>query len=149
MAMLWTGAADASIGCFNAKYHYSFWRPITAIPAGGGNPELSADPSWLPLAATPNHPEYPAQHGCITSAISHLIEGYFGTPEVHMVVDSLVFPDGIDTHIFENTHDLFPEVFWARIYSGFHFHHSLVDGGRLGKKVAEQLERKYFRPVDH
>ena len=148
MAILWTGAADASIGCFNGKYQYSFWRPVTAIPAGGGNPELSADPNWLPLAATPNHPEYPAQHGCITGAISQLIEGYFGTPEVHIVVDSSVFPDGIHIHTFENTHDLFGEVFWARIYTGFHFHHSLVDGGRLGKKVAKQLQMKYFRPVD-
>lgn len=148
MAILWTGAADASIGCFNAKYQYSFWRPVTAIPAGGGNPELTADPEWLPLAATPNHPEYPAQHGCITSTIAHLIEGYFGTPDVHVVVDSLVFADGIHTHTFESTHDLFDEVFWARIYVGFHFHHSLLDGGRLGKKVAEHLQRGYFRPVD-
>ena len=45
MAMLWTGYADAGIGCFNAKYHYGFWRPVTAIPAGGGDPELTADPS--------------------------------------------------------------------------------------------------------
>jgi hypothetical protein len=148
MAILWTGAADASIGCFNAKYHYSFWRPVTAIPAGGSNSDLSADPNWLPLAATPNHPEYPAQHGCITSAISHLIEGYFGTSEVHVVVDSMVFPDGIHTHTFENTRDLFKEVFWARIYVGFHFHHSLVDGGRLGKKVSEHVLDRYFQPVD-
>jgi hypothetical protein len=148
MAILWTGAADASIGCFNAKYQYSFWRPVTAIPAGGGNPDLSADANWLPLAATPNHPEYPAQHGCITSAISHLIEGYFGKPEVHIVVDSLVFPDGIHTHTFESTHDLYGEVFWARIYVGFHFRHSLMDGGRLGKKVADHLQSRYFRPVD-
>ena len=148
MAILWTGAADASIGCFNAKYQYSFWRPVTAIPAGGGNPDLSADANWLPLAATPNHPEYPAQHGCITGAIAHLIEGFFGTPEVHIVVDSLVFPDGIHTHTFESTHDLYGEVFWARIYVGFHFRHSLMDGGRLGKKVADHLQSRYFRPVD-
>lgn len=148
MAILWTGASDASIGCFNGKYQYSFWRPVTAIPAGGGNSNLGADPNWLPLSATPNHPEYPAQHGCITGAISHLIKGYFGTSEVHVVVDSMVFSDGIHTHTFENTHDLFKEVFWARIYVGFHFHHSLVDGGRLGKKVAEQLLRRYFRPID-
>lgn len=148
MAMLWTGAADASIGCFNAKYQYSFWRPVTAIPVGGGNPSLTADPSWLPLGTTPNHPEYPAQHGCITSAVSHVVEDYFGTPEVHVVVDSLVFKDGVHTHTFENTHDWFKEVFWARIYAGFHFHHSLVDGGALGRKVAEQLEDGYFRPVE-
>lgn len=146
-AILWTGAADASIGCFNAKYHYSFWRPVTAIPAGGGNPDLVADPGWLPLGTTPNHPEYPAQHGCITGTISHLIEGYFGTSDVRIVVDSLAFSDGVHTHTFDTTRDLFEEVFWARIYAGFHYHHSLVDGGRLGEQVAHQLLRKNFRAV--
>lgn len=77
-----------------------------------------------------------------------MIEGYFGTPKVHIVVDSLAFSDRIHTHTFEDTHRLFEEVFRARIYAGFHFHHSLVDGDRLGKNVAEQLQRKYFRPVD-
>jgi len=104
MAILWTGAADASIGCFKAKYTYSFWRPIQA---GGGNPDLIADPNWLPLGTTPNHPEYPAQHGCISSAIAHLIEGYFGTQKVHIVVDSLAFPDGVHTHSFDDTRDMF------------------------------------------
>jgi hypothetical protein len=62
MAMLWTGVADAAIGCFNGKYKYGFWRPLTAIPGGGGNALLTADPAWLPLGTTPNHPEYPAAH---------------------------------------------------------------------------------------
>jgi len=145
LAILWTGASDASIGCFNAKYHYSFWRPVTAIPVGGGNPDLPADPLWMPLGTTPNHPEYPAQHGCISSAISQLIAGYFGTADVQIVVDSLVFSDGVHTHTFDSTDALFDEVFWARIYAGFHFHHSLVDGERLGKQVARQLLRKHFR----
>ena len=145
MAILWTGYADAAIGCFNAKYHYSFWRPATAIPDGGGNQELTADPSWTSLGPTPNHPEYPAAHGCVTGAISDLIERYFGSPNVHIVADSLAFSDGVHTHTFENTHDLFDEVFWARIYAGFHFQHSLEDGGILGRRVSRQLLCKQFR----
>jgi hypothetical protein len=148
MAMVWTGFADSVIGCFNAKYHYGFWRPVTAIPVGGGNPDLLADPSWLPLGTTPNHPEYPAAHACITSAVSHLIADYFGTPKVRLSIDSLSFTDGVHTHTFKNTHEFFNEVFWARIYAGFHFYHSLEDGGRLGKHVADNLHRKYFRPLD-
>jgi hypothetical protein len=147
MAMLWTGYADAAIGCFNAKYHYSFWRPVTAIPDGGGNAALTAEPGWTPLGTTPNHPEYPAAHACDASAISHVIEGYFGTQEVHLVVDSLAFTDGVHTHVFENTKDLFGEVFWARIYAGFHFYHSLEDGGTLGHRVAQQLLGRHFRKL--
>jgi hypothetical protein len=56
MAMLWTGVADAAIGCFNGKYKYGFWRPVTAIQAGGGNTDLTGDPAWLPLGTTPTIP---------------------------------------------------------------------------------------------
>jgi hypothetical protein len=145
MAVLWTGFADATIGCWNAKFTYNFWRPVTAIRAGGGNLELAADPGWTPLGTTPSHPEYPAAHGCVTGAVSDLIEDFFKTSKVHIVVDSLAFADGVHTHTFEDTHDLFDEVFWARIYAGFHYHHSLTAGGKLGRKVSEQLIHGSFR----
>jgi hypothetical protein len=147
MAILWTGFADSAIGCWNAKFTYNFWRPVTAIRAGGGNPELTGDPNWTPLAPTPAHPEYPAAHGCVTGAVSNLIRDYFGTSKVHIVVDSLVFSDGVHTHTFEDTRDLFDEVFWARIYAGFHYHHSLEEGGRLGRRVSKQLIRGHFRSL--
>jgi hypothetical protein len=145
MAVLWTGFADGAIGCWNAKFTYDFWRPVTAIRAGGGNPDLEADFDWTPLGTTPNHPEYPAAHGCVTAAVSSLIRAYFGTPKVHVVVDSLAFSDGVHTHTFDDTRDLFDEVSWARIYAGFHYRHSLKDGGALGRKVSKQLFRKHFR----
>jgi PAP2 superfamily len=145
LAMLWTGYADAAIGCFNAKYKYGFWRPVTAIPAGGGNPDLSADPSWLALGATPAHPEYPAAHACITASVSTITAGYFGTTRVHIVTDSTVFTDGLHTHTFEDTRDWIDEVFWARIYAGFHFHHSLEDGRALGEAVGRELLQNHFR----
>src|SRR5215471_12297080 len=43
LAILWTGYADTGIACWNAKFTYNFWRPVTAICAGGGNSELMAD----------------------------------------------------------------------------------------------------------
>jgi hypothetical protein len=147
MAILWTGFADAAIGCWNAKFTYNFWRPVTAIRAGGGNPELVADSNWTPLGTTPSHPEYPAAHGCVTGAVSSLIRGYFATRKVHIVVDSLAFSHGAHTHTFDDTRDLFAEVFWARIYAGFHYRHSLEDGGRLGRRVSKQLFRRHFRPL--
>jgi hypothetical protein len=147
-AILWTGYADSVIGCFNAKYTYNFWRPVTAIPVGGGNPELPSESDWTSLGTTPNHPEYPAAHGCVTGTVSQLISDYFRTTKVHVVVDSLAFTDGIHTHTFEDTRDLFHEVFWARIYAGFHYHHSLEDGGILGRRVSKQLFRRHFRRLD-
>jgi hypothetical protein len=146
MALLWTGSADAAIGCLNAKYKYGFWRPVTAIPAGGGNSDLTADPAWLPLGTTPAHPEYPAAHGCVTGAVSSLIADFFGTTRVHFVADSTVFTDAVHQHTFEDTRNLMDEVFWARIYAGFHFHHSLEVGRQLGENVAHGVAQNHFRP---
>jgi len=149
MALLWTGYSDSAIGCFNGKYTYNFWRPVTAIQAGGGNSELAADSAWTSLGTTPNHPEYPAAHACITSGVSHLVEDFFGTPQVHVVVDSLAFTDGIHTHTFENTADWLDEVSWARVLTGFHFLHSLQEGAKLGESVAQHVSRTSFRREHH
>ena len=145
LAMVWTGAADAAIGCFNAKYKYGFWRPVTAIPAGGGNSALTADTTWMPLGATPAHPEYPAAHACITSAVTQLIASFFGTTRVNVITDSKAFTDSVHQHTFADTRDLMDEVFWARIYAGFHFYHSLEVGRQLGGSVASQLVQHHFR----
>lgn len=144
MAMLWAGYADAAIGCWNAKFYFSFWRPVTAIHAGGGNSALIGDPTWLPLGTTPSHPEYPAAHGCVTGAVSTILAGYFGTPSVTFSVDSLITNT---THTFTSTGDLIHEVEDARIYAGFHYHHSVIQGRVLGQKVADQLTRRYFGRV--
>jgi hypothetical protein len=145
MAMLWTGVADAAIGCFNGKYKYGFWRPVTAIQAGGGSSDLTGDPAWLPLGTTPNHPEYPAAHGCLTGAATTLIADFFGTTKVHVVTDSVAFTDGPHQHVFEDTRDMMDEVFWARMYAGFHFYHSLEAGRQLGETVAQGVARNHFR----
>lgn len=146
MAMLWTGIADSAIACFNGKYKYGFWRPVTAIPAGGGSPDTPADAAWTPLAATPAHPEYPAAHGCLTGAASSLIADFFGTTRVYILTDSMAFTDGVHQHAFKDTRDLMDEVFWARIYAGFHFFHSLEAGRQLGQTVAAGVVRNHFRP---
>jgi hypothetical protein len=144
IAILWTGYADAEVACFQAKYKYGFWRPITAIQAGGGSPGFDGDPSWAPLGTTPNHPEYPSSHGSATSAIATLIAGYFGTTKVHIVTDSLAFADGTHKHTFEDTRDLIDEVMWARMYTGFHFYSSVRDASELGSTVARDLLRTHF-----
>lgn len=141
MAMLWAGYADAGIGCWNAKFTFSFWRPVTTIRAGGGNPALAGDPNWLPLVSTPAHPEYPSAHGCVTGAVSAILEAYFGTPNLHFSVDSLITHT---THNFTSTNDLMHEVEDARIYAGFHYHHSVIQGRVLGLKVGHQVAQRNF-----
>jgi hypothetical protein len=147
-AMMWTAVADSFIGCWNAKYHFSFWRPVTAIQNGDidGNPDTVPDPTWMPLGTTPNHPEYPAAHGCLTGAVATVLKGYFGTPNVNFTVSSTVF-NPAHVHTFISTKDLETEVEYARIYAGFHYHHSVVQGLVLGQHVAQQVLVNFFQPV--
>jgi hypothetical protein len=156
-AMAWTGFGDAFIGCMNAKYHFNFWRPVTAIQEGDtdGNPDTIADPNWLPLATTPNHPEYPAAHGCVTGAVTSIIASYFEDSDVALhVTSTYAIPAALGggtitaTRSYNSTDELLKEVQAARIYGGMHFRHSVLQGTRLGQKVAHQLVKKYFRPLD-
>jgi PAP2 superfamily len=142
-ALVWTSSADALIGCWNAKYQYSFWRPVTAIRNGDidGNPATVPDPTWTPLVNTPAHPEYPSAHGCFTGAVADSLKQYFGTPRFTFIVSSTVTNT---VHEIHSTRELEQEVKEARVYAGIHFHHSVVQGADLGRKVARQAFREFF-----
>ena len=51
------------------------------------------------------------------------------------------------THTFTSTKDWEKEVEYARIYAGFHYHNSVVQGVVLGKKVSDQVSRDFFQPL--
>ena len=80
----------------------------------------------------------------MTGAVSTILAGYFGTRNLTFSVDSKVTGN---THTFTSTNDLMHEVEAARIYAGFHYHHSVIQGRVLGLKVGHQLVQQYFRPV--
>jgi hypothetical protein len=145
MAMISVTYADALIACFDAKYHYAFWRPITAIRAADtdGNAATAADPGWSPLLpATPNHPEYPSAHACITPAGGLVIADFLGTHEIDFTVPSLT---GLGDRHFARVKDLEDEVGNARIWGGIHYRTSVEDGVEIGKKTAHQVLAHHFR----
>src|SRR5204862_642971 len=95
-AMVNLTGADALMSTLHAKYHYLFWRPVTAIdptavtvdgfgPVPGfddGNPATVEQTGWLPLLTTPNHPEYPSNHGSVTSAMAEVFSSFLGTNQI-------------------------------------------------------------------
>jgi hypothetical protein len=145
-AMLYVAGADAIIGCFDSKYYYGFWRPVTAIRAGDtdGNPLTDADRFWAPLATTPGHPEYPAAHGCFTAAIAETLAAFLGTKKITITLTSTVA--GTVPHTFTSTDDMVREIIDARVYGGMHYRTSGVRGGVLGRKVAHWVAKHFFQP---
>jgi hypothetical protein len=150
--------ADALIGCWNDKYYYWFWRPITAIREADtdGNPATEADPAWLPLfdpatpvcnlpsLVTPPFPDHPSGHSCATSAFVNTLQNFFGTDKISF---SALSNKSCTTRSFERFSDALKEVIDARVWAGIHFRTADVQGSVLGKKVAQYLKKHYFQPV--
>ena len=101
---------------------------------GDANEATTVDPAWTPVAPTPNHPEYPAAHACISGAMAELLRAYYGTPDITFDFTSKVTAS---THHFTTAAGLFDEVTVARIAGGMHFRSAIVDGEVLGRKVAD------------
>lgn len=145
LALLTFASADAQIGCFDAKYAYNFWRPVTAIQQADtdGNPATQADPAWAAFVPTPPHPEYPAAHGCVAGAVAQTLREYFGRKHIKFAFTSTVTGT---THYYESTDDLVREIVNARIYGGMHYRNSGVHGAALGKSVATWTADNALRP---
>jgi hypothetical protein len=135
LAMADTTMADALIACWDAKYTYAAWRPVTAIAAGGtdGNDRTTADPNWQPLLPTPNHPEYPSAHTCLAGALGETLSEITGSDRINLDVSSTV--TGTTRH-YQDVDDLEQDIINARVFVGFHWRTSGEVGFRLGTHVA-------------
>ena len=98
LALITVAKSDAFVAVFDAKYHYDFWRPITAIRNGDldDNPETERDASWQPIEATPRHPEYPCAHCIQSSSVAAAVKAVLGTVDIAEVRADQ--PDGAGRH---------------------------------------------------
>ena len=84
MALASLAAADAVQAVYEAKWHYMFWRPMTAIRNGDidGNDKTERDATWEALDVTPLHPEYPCAHCILSGAVTTVIEKVIGSNDI-------------------------------------------------------------------
>ncbi len=127
--------ADATIGMYDAKYHYLVWRPITAIREGNtaGNPGIVGDPTWNPLAVTAADPAYPGAHATISQAAATILSAFYGDRQP-LTVSSDGDP-GV-TRTFHSFQAAANEATLSRIFAGQHTMIDLVAGQQLGHQVA-------------
>jgi hypothetical protein len=113
------------------------------------NPATSEQLGWRPLLATPNHPEYPAAHGTITSAMAEVFSNFLGTQKLNLDLhgfDSTRPAGNLEAvRHFEMANELRDEIIYARLWAGLHYHFSSVAGVVLGRKVAKYDLRRAFR----
>lgn len=147
MALFAVTLTDAYIAVFDAKYHYEFWRPGTAIRNAdlNNNPDTERDATWQPLDNTPMHPEYPCAH-CIESGAARVALESLGQPLPELSLTSATAP-GV-THSWSNLDDFTTEVANARIWAGFHYRFSTRVGTALGRQVGEYVANTIMQPVN-
>jgi hypothetical protein len=144
-------AADASIACFDSKYDYLYWRPYTAIRNAemDRNAATTADPSWTPLLPTPNHPEYPSAHGCVTGATTDVIAHVLGTNNINVTYWGATNGGTTLTtsQHFATVEDIQKQVADARVWAGLHWRFSTLAGEKIGNDLANYVFAHYFQPV--
>ncbi|HET9271947.1 MAG TPA: vanadium-dependent haloperoxidase [Vicinamibacterales bacterium] len=162
-AMINVVGADAQMSVMNSKYQFLFWRPVTAIdptavsadgfgPVPGlddGNERTVEETGWRPLITTPNHPEYPAAHGSLTSAIAEVLSDFLGTEHIDVTIrgfDAAGAAGNLDAvRHFESANQLRGEIVEARLWAGLHYRGSSEAGVDLGRKVAHYALNHAFR----
>jgi membrane-associated phospholipid phosphatase len=140
--------ADAAIACWEAKYHYVAWRPVTAIPLADtdGNPATEPDPSWSPLFATPNHPEYPSGHSTVSSAAASVLAHAYGDRTHFRMGSDLLLGVARSFGSFSSALDAVAD---ARVFAGIHYRFACDDGRKTGTAVARYVLDHAMARVRH
>lgn len=136
---------DAMIAVFNAKYHYAFWRPITAIRNADldNNKATQRDSEWTSFIPTPMHPEYPCAHCVVAATVGTMLKAEVGSGDMPLLSTQSVTANGA-TRSWASVEDFVEEVTLARIYDGVHYRFSGEAGNRMGTSIGEQAAKIYL-----
>jgi hypothetical protein len=148
MALIAMARSDAFVAVFDAKYHYDFWRPVTAIRNGDidDNPATERDAAWQPIDATPMHPEYPCAHCIASGAVAGVIKALFGSAEMPEIVMTSPTAPGVSGR-WTNLDVYTEEVANARIWAGFHYRFSTRVGTGMGNQIGDYVVKNTLQPV--
>ena len=138
-ALLNMSLANAYIVNWEAKYHYNFWRPITAIRNGDqdGNDATERDAAWSSFNPTPMHPEYPSQATINATIASAVMASVFG-PEA-IAFTAVDVRDAKQTRQFANLADMAEEQKNVRVWGGVHYRFAIRTSEDVGQKVAAYM----------
>ena len=137
---------DAMISVFEAKYHYNFWRPATAIRNGDidGNDATQREASWTSFIDAPMHPEYPSAHSILAAAVGTVLKAEIGKGPMPVLTTTSPTAKGASRR-WTNLDDFTREVGDARIYEGIHYRTSTDVGIAMGKQIGALTVEKFLQ----
>ena len=140
-------AADAAIACWDSKYFYSFWRPITAIREDDADVWTESDLNWEPLINTPNYPDYVSGANSLTAAFVTVLQRFFATDDLEFTITSNAGLAVQKSRTYTKFSQAAAEVVEARILLGIHFRSADVAARRLGTRVGTWTATRFLRPI--
>ncbi len=143
-ALLNLAEVDATISCWDAKYTYNLWRPVTAIAAAStdGNPNTNPDANWAPLLATPPHPSYPSGHSTLSTSSAQVLASFFGSDAIPFSLSYEGLP-GV-TRTFTSFSGAAHEAGLSRIWLGIHWSFDISAGETQGRSVGQYVFQNYL-----
>jgi hypothetical protein len=144
MGLLSIALADAAIACWDAKYTFDTWRPITAISKADldGNDATTVDTAWQPLITTPPFPEYSSGHSTFSSAAATVLTELMGD-KVSFTTSSIGLP-GV-TRSFTSFEQAAQEAGMSRIYGGIHFMSANTNGIECGEEIGNYVVDNFMK----
>jgi hypothetical protein len=132
--------ADAYTAGWDAKFHYNFWRPYTAIRAaeGDNNNNTSPDELWVPSEATPPVQDYPSTHSALGNAAATVLARLLGDNTTFTMTSFTAVPAGT-TRSFMSFSQAANENADSRVMAGIHFRFSCDAGQELGNKIGNWI----------
>ena len=151
LALVDAAMADSGIAAWDAKRHYNFWRPQSAIQNGDadGNPKTEGDMTWTPFIATPPYSDHSSGANSFVASATRAIALYFDTDEMEFqIATTNPGPTMTDLRSYSKLSQVRDEVVEARILEGIHFRSADADARRQSEHIAQWANSHYFRPVD-
>ena len=148
-ALLNMATNDSLVAAFWMKYHYTLWRPETAIVEGDrdGNPRTDADPSYVPYIVTPCFPSYPSNHGSAGNSAAEILRRAFGEGH-HDITMTVPTVPGVTLH-YTRFNQITDDISDARIFGGIHFRFDQEAGADLGRDIGAYIYRHNLRRAKH
>jgi hypothetical protein len=176
LALVNVALVDTCAALWDTKYHYQFWRPVSAVREadegtgptgrGDGNPDTRGDPGWTPLGApasnlrgpnfTPPFPAYQSGHAGMGSALFQVLRRFYATDAIAFTFVSDEF-NGVTRdnrgrvrprlpRSFDSLSEAEAENARSRIYLGVHWSFDASEGMRVGRRVADYVFRRGLQP---
>lgn len=135
-ALLSVAQADAAIICWETKYRYNLWRPVTAIQR--------EDKKWDALLPAPPFPAYTSGHSTFSKASAEILTHFFGSDDIAFSARSDTVPNVIRN--FASFSECADEIGMSRIYGGIHYSFDNEMGKATGQRIGKYVAANFLLP---